>query len=36
MALFPHATIKTIENAAHWLHADQPQAVIAALQEFLL
>ncbi len=35
-ALFPHVTIKTIENAAHWLHADQPKAVIAALQEFLL
>lgn len=35
-ALFPHSTIKTIENAAHWLHADQPQAVITALQEFLL
>ena len=34
-ALFPHATIKTIENAAHWLHADQPKPVVAALQEFL-
>ncbi|MDE8347893.1 MAG: alpha/beta fold hydrolase [Acidocella sp.] len=35
-ALFPHSQIKTIEHAAHWLHADQPKPVIAALQEFLL
>jgi len=33
--LFPAATIQSIENAAHWLHAQQPQAVIAALQAFL-
>ncbi len=33
--LFPAARIQTIEHAAHWLHADQPKAVIAALQEFL-
>jgi pimeloyl-ACP methyl ester carboxylesterase len=34
-ALFPGANIQTIEQAAHWLHAEQPQAVIAALQAFL-
>jgi esterase len=34
-ALFPAAKIQTIENAAHWLHAEQPKAVVAALQEFL-
>jgi pimeloyl-ACP methyl ester carboxylesterase len=34
-ALFPGAKIETIEPAAHWLHAEQPQAVIAALQAFL-
>ena len=33
--LFPGAKIQTIEPAAHWLHAEQPQAVIAALQAFL-
>ncbi|HQT63263.1 MAG: alpha/beta hydrolase [Acidocella sp. 20-57-95] len=33
-ALFPDARIETIENAAHWLHAEQPQAVVAALQAF--
>jgi esterase len=34
-ALFPAAEIQTIEHAAHWLHAEQPKAVIAALQAFL-
>lgn len=34
-ALFPAAKIQTIENAAHWIHAEQPLAVIAALQAFL-
>ena len=33
--LFPGAKIQTIERAAHWLHAEQPQAVIDALQAFL-
>jgi len=33
--LFPDAQIQTIDNAAHWLHAEQPKAVIAALQAFL-
>jgi esterase len=34
-ALFPAAKIQTIDHAAHWIHAQQPQAVIAALREFL-
>jgi pimeloyl-ACP methyl ester carboxylesterase len=34
-ALFPGARIQTIEAAGHWLHAEQPRAVIAALQAFL-
>ena len=33
--LFPAAKIATIENAAHWLHAEQPNAVIEALRAFL-
>ena len=33
--LFPHAARRTIEGAGHWLHAEQPAAVIAALEEFL-
>jgi esterase len=32
--LFPEADQKTIDGASHWLHADQPQQVIASLQEF--
>jgi pimeloyl-ACP methyl ester carboxylesterase len=35
MELFPKTRIQTIEQAAHWLHAEQPKAVIAALQAFL-
>jgi len=34
-ALFPAGEIQTIEHAAHWLHAEQPKAVIAALSAFL-
>jgi pimeloyl-ACP methyl ester carboxylesterase len=32
---FPHAALETIENAGHWLHAEQPEQVIAALEGFL-
>jgi len=32
---FPLAVHKTIANAGHWLHAEQPDLVIAALKEFL-
>jgi pimeloyl-ACP methyl ester carboxylesterase len=33
--LFPNAKRATIEGAGHWLHAEKPAEVIAALQEFL-
>lgn len=32
---FPHAEIVTIENARHWIHADQPVATANAINEFL-
>jgi pimeloyl-ACP methyl ester carboxylesterase len=35
-ALFTAARRQSIEGAAHWLHADKPREVIAALQAFLL
>jgi pimeloyl-ACP methyl ester carboxylesterase len=31
---FPAAAQKTIANAGHWLHAEQPAAVLSALKEF--
>jgi esterase len=34
-ARFPNAEQKSIPNAGHWLHAEQPAAVIAELCEFL-
>lgn len=33
--LFPKAEIHYIENAGHWLHAEQPAAFLAHLQGFL-
>jgi pimeloyl-ACP methyl ester carboxylesterase len=33
---FDNAQIATIENAGHWLHAEQPQAFIERVLEFLL
>jgi pimeloyl-ACP methyl ester carboxylesterase len=33
--LFPAAGISTVENAAHWVHADQPEAVARAVRDFL-
>jgi len=33
---FDSAEIATIENAGHWLHAEQPQAFIERVLEFLL
>lgn len=33
--LFPHYTLRTVANAGHWLHAEQPQLVISALEGFL-
>jgi esterase len=33
--LFPQATFKRIAGAGHWVHADQPQAVLEALDDLL-
>lgn len=35
-AYFPSSTFLKIEEAGHWLHADQPEAFIAAVRDFLL
>jgi esterase len=32
---FPNARIKTIEDAGHWVHAEQPQALVEMLKDFL-
>jgi len=34
-ALFPHARIEAIEGAGHWVHAEKPDAFIAALRRAL-
>ena len=34
-AAFPNARIETVADAGHWLHADQPRAVEAAVRAFL-
>ncbi len=34
-AHFPNATLQTIPDAGHWLHAEQPRAVEAAVRLFL-
>ena len=33
--LFPLSTIETIENASHWVHADQPQHLISIINRYL-
>ena len=33
--LFPNARIVTIENAGHWLHAEQPQRFVEEVRRFL-
>lgn len=33
--IYPEAQITTIPNAGHWLHAEQPQLFIEALERFL-
>lgn len=33
--LFPNAEIKTIDNAGHWLHVEQPELFCDAVNEFL-
>lgn len=34
-SLFPAVRIETLPDAGHWLHADQPQAFVAAVSSFL-
>ena len=34
--MFPRTQLTTIPDAGHWLHSDQPEAVAAALTEFLV
>lgn len=34
-ALFPHITFVTVPKAGHWLHAENPQGFLAALEPFL-
>ncbi|MDE2239235.1 MAG: alpha/beta fold hydrolase [Rhodospirillales bacterium] len=31
---FPQARVERVEGASHWLHAEKPREVVAALQEF--
>lgn len=33
--LFPMSKLETIQNAGHWVHADQPEALISAIRQFL-
>mgnify|MGYP000078267359 CR=1 FL=1 len=33
--LFPMAKLETISNAGHWVHADQPEALLSAIRQFL-
>ncbi|MBU6448709.1 MAG: alpha/beta fold hydrolase [Rhodospirillales bacterium] len=33
---FPQARIERVEGASHWLHAEKPEQVIAALRDFLI
>jgi pimeloyl-ACP methyl ester carboxylesterase len=33
--LFPHVTFKTIEDAGHWVHAEQPHDFMNTLYDFL-
>ena len=34
--LFPNATLNTIPNAGHWVHAEQPALFAKAVEEFLV
>ncbi len=35
LQLFPNARLHTIEGAGHWVHADQPEALLTVIREFL-
>lgn len=32
---FPHATIKTVADAGHWVHAEKPKELLVILNDFL-
>jgi pimeloyl-ACP methyl ester carboxylesterase len=34
-ALFPASVLETVENAGHWLHAEQPEAFASAVERFM-
>ncbi|WP_040160438.1 alpha/beta fold hydrolase [Nigerium massiliense] len=36
MRLFPQTALLTVQDAGHWVHSEQPQAVIEGLRNFLL
>lgn len=33
--LFPNSEVKTVKNAGHWVHAEQPEALLKMVTEFL-
>jgi esterase len=35
-ALFPNATVQSLEGAGHWLHVETPEAFFRSVREFLL
>lgn len=35
LQLFPNAELETIKNAGHWVHADQPEALLDSVRLFL-
>jgi pimeloyl-ACP methyl ester carboxylesterase len=35
LSLFPHARLRVIPGAGHWVYAEQPDAFIAALNSYL-
>ena len=34
--IFPYAEIHTIKDAGHWVHAEQPEALLKKVEEFIL
>lgn len=34
--IFPKAQIETIDNAAHWVHADKPTEFLDLVSDFIL
>jgi esterase len=35
-ALFPNSAVQTIEGAGHWVHAEKPTELLAALRQFMI